>query len=260
VLSQQGNYFFYLAFAVDNRNESVENLAAEKVSFVFGARNKCVPGTLENKTGANFWSLHHGRAKSLLMTKGMLYDPNMLQPKPLGEVYVADAQTTSTTSENEQKKVTSGARGEANVRSVDGPRFQPFVACSQEWSVLLEPDANIAVSEVELPDETTGTVLALESRSGQDLEVDVDIAEHVATFGVAKTAQPYKKWIIRLAPGISTAWTSKPVTLRLQAPTVEQQIVSFEREIPQCDIKFFSTAPAAQQSRSEIDGLPHTEF
>jgi hypothetical protein len=191
----------------------------------------------------------------------MLYDPNMLQAKPSDSTSVSpEKQAMSTESEIESRKVTFAAPAEIAIRSVDAPRFQPFVACSREWSLMLEPDADIAVSEVKLPEENTGSVLTLESRKGQDLAVDVDITTHVATFSVAKTAQPHKKWIIRLAPGISKEWTSKPDTLKIQAPGPEQQIISFEREIPECDLKFFSTDPAAQQSRAEIDRLQQTEF
>jgi hypothetical protein len=192
----------------------------------------------------------------------MHYDPNMLQTKSSDEVCVAasETQTSPSKSEIEAEKVTLTLTGDASMRSIDGPRFQPFYACSVAWSLMLEPDANIAVSEVQVKEQNAGTVLTLESRTGQDLAVDVDIDTHVATFSVAKTAQPYKKWIIRLAPGIGKEWTSKPTTLKIQAPTPEQQIISFEREVPQCDLKFFSTTASTQQSRREIDGLPQTEF
>jgi len=190
----------------------------------------------------------------------MLYDPNMLPLTPSDEVNVAETLTMSNRSEDQQKKVTSNADEEARVLSVDGPRFQPFYACSREWRLVLEPDANIAVSEVQVDEKEAGSVLTLESSTGQDLAVDVDINGHVATFGVSKTAQPYKKWIIRLTPGINKEWTDKPVTMRLEAPTAEQQLISFEREVPQCDLKFFSTTASTQQSRSEIDRLTKTDF
>jgi hypothetical protein len=190
----------------------------------------------------------------------MLYDPNMLQSKGSNNIDFAQTQTMSDISEIDQKKVTSLAEEEACIRSVDRPRFQPFYACSREWSLMLEPDANIAVSEVTLPQTNAGSVLTLESRTGQDLSVNVDIKTHVATFAVSKTAQPHKRWIIRLAPGISKQWTSKPVTMKLQAPSADQQIISFEREVSQCDIKFVNTPASTQQSRSEIDTLPKKDF
>lgn len=193
----------------------------------------------------------------------MHYHPNMLQAKTPVNTGVSSPTTEPICVESETgiQKVTSSAGDEfPSVRSVDGPRFQPFVACSREWSLMLEPNADIAVSEVQVPPPDSGSVLTLESRTGKDLTVDVNIDTHVATFAVAAAAQPHKQWIIRLAPGINKEWTSKPVTLKIQAEDVKQQIMSFDREISQCDLKFFTTDPPSQQPRSKIEGLPKTDF
>ena len=187
----------------------------------------------------------------------------MLQAKNPVETGVSSPTTGPISVESgiEAQKVTLSASDEsASIRSVDGPRFQPFVACSREWSLMLEPDAKIAVSEVQDLEKDAGSVLTLESTSGQDLTVELDVTTHVATFGVAPAGQTHRQWIIRLAPGINKDWTDKPRTLRIQAVDPAQQIISFEREVPECDLKFFSTVPSSQQTRSELEKLPKKEF